>query len=312
MATMHALFYAPCASFPSEQALTMAASKTWAFSGVPRSGTSLVCKLAGELPNTVALSEPMDGRVLKGISSNHEACANIQEFMDQTRQRILRDRRAPSLHDAAGRLMDNVVGVKAADGDSGLRTRQDERGDIDIDKPLTSEFTLLVKHNALFAALLKSLRNTFSCLALVRNPLAVLASWQTVALPVQRGRIPVGERLDQHLAHALDAEPSTLRRQVAVLDWFFEQYETHLPASAILRYEELIASCGEALFYALGVSGAPRPPALTSQNANPVYDADSTQRLLSALLEGRRTWRFLYSHVQCEEAADAIAAGGEP
>lgn len=288
----------------------MVTDRTWAFSGVPRSGTSLVCRLAGELPDTVALSEPMDGQFLQGISSNHDdACANIQEFVERARQRTLRERRAPSLRDAAGRLMDNVAGPEA-DGDSGLRTRQDERGDIDIDKPLTSEFTLLVKHNALFAALLKSLRKTFACLALVRNPLAVLASWQTVALPVQRGRIPVGERLDQRLAHALDAEPSTLRRQVAVLDWFFEQYETHLPASAILRYEELIASGGEALFYTLGVSGAPRSPALASQNANPIYDADNVQTLLSVLMEGRRTWRFLYSHVQCEEAADAIAAGG--
>ena len=288
----------------------MAASKTWAFSGIPRSGTSLVCKLAGELPDTVALSEPMDGRVLKSIPSNHdEACANIQEFVEQARQRILRERRAPSLHDAAGRLMDNVAEAKA-DGDTGLRTRQGERGDIDIDKPLTSEFTLLVRHNALFAALLKSLRNTFSCLALVRNPLAVLASWQTVALPVQQGRIPGGEPFDQRLARTLDAEPSTLRRQVAVLDWFFEQYETHLPASAILRYEELIASGGEALFYALGVSDAPRPPTLASQNANPVYNADNIRTLLSALMEGRRTWRFLYSHVQCKETADTIAAGG--
>ena len=103
-----------------------------------------------------------------------------------------------------------------------------EWGEIAIDKPLSARFTLLIKHNALFAALLPRLTETFSCLALVRNPLSVLASWQTVDLPVHRGRIPAGEELDGDLHWALEREPEVLRRQLIVLDWFFGQFHAHL------------------------------------------------------------------------------------
>ena len=71
--------------------------------------------------------------------------------------------------------------------DARLRRFRGEWGEIAIDKPLSARFTLLIKHNALFAALLPRLTESFPCLALVRNPLSVLASWQTVDLPVHPG-----------------------------------------------------------------------------------------------------------------------------
>ena len=39
--------------------LSPAVPRTWLLSGVPRSGTSLCCRLAGALPDTVTLSEPI-------------------------------------------------------------------------------------------------------------------------------------------------------------------------------------------------------------------------------------------------------------
>ena len=279
----------------------MTGGRTRLLSGIPRSGSSLVCRLAGELPDTVAISEPIDGRMLANTSNRHEASQLIHEFAERTRQRILAERRALSLH-VAGRLIDNVVQAN----DTGLRTQQGERSDIRIDKALTRRFTLLIKHNALFAALLPELRPSFPCLALVRNPIAVLASWQTVALSVQRGRIPAGERFDEQLRTSLDDEPSILRRQIAILDWFFEQYRTHLPPSAILRYEDVTASNAETLFQAVGITGAPRP--LANQNANPAYAADTMDTLLAALLSGPRTWRTFYTQADCEQTAAVIAA----
>ena len=38
---------------------TLRVARTWLLSGVPRSGTSLCCRLAGDLPDVVALSEPI-------------------------------------------------------------------------------------------------------------------------------------------------------------------------------------------------------------------------------------------------------------
>ena len=226
--------------------------RTWLLSGIPRSGTSLCCRLAGDLPDTVALLEPFNGAGIGRMNSPRDACARIEDLAERTRARILAERRAPSIL-VEGHLCDNVVGSGHAD--RGLRRPRGERAEIAIHKPLSARFTLLIKHNALFAALLPRLSASVSCLALVRNPLALLASWQTVDLPIHRGRIPMGERFDRELHRALEQEAEVLRRQIVVLNWFFAKFQAHVPPQNVVRYEDLVASGGLALFRPLGTPG---------------------------------------------------------
>ena len=174
------------------------------------------------------------------------ACERIGEFAAQVRAQILAERRAPSVQ-VEGRLDDHHRVARFTE--AGLRRLRGEWGEISIDKPLSLPFTLLVKHNALFVALLPRLAETFPFLALVRNPLSVLASWQTVDLPVNRGRLPAGEELDPELHRALERESDLLRRQVIILDWFFSRFRAHLGPSDILRYEEVVESGGRVLFH---------------------------------------------------------------
>ena len=285
--------------------------RTWLLSGIPRSGTSLCCRLAGELPDTVALSEPIRRKAFEGMDGPHEmdspgnACACIEDFVKQTRVRILAERRAPSIQ-VEGRLDDNRVASKHAD--AGLRQLKGEWGEIAIDKPLSARFTLLIKHNALFAALLPRLTESFSCLALVRNPLSVLASWQTVNLPVHRGRIPAGEQFDLQLHRTLEQEPKVLRRQIIVLNWFFAQYQAHLTPENIIRYEDLVGSGGLALFRRLGYARA-RPVVLKSRNDNAPYDKTMIDTLLKAVLETDGIWTRFYSPADCEQVVDRIRHG---
>ena len=220
-------------------------SRTWLLSGVPRSGTSLCCRLAGALPDTVALSEPIRRKAFGRMETPQGACARIGEYAEQARAQILAEGRASSVQ-VDGRLDDNRSASRRTD--AGLRRLRGEWGEIAIDKPLSSRFTLIIKHNALFAALLPRLTESFSCLALVRNPLSVLASWQTVDLPVHRGRIPAGEELDGDLHRSLEQEPEVLRRQLIVLDWFFGQFYAHLDPRNIIRYEDVVENGGLALF----------------------------------------------------------------
>ncbi|MCE2460292.1 MAG: hypothetical protein J4F38_05870, partial [Pseudomonadales bacterium] len=110
----------------------------WLLTGIPRSGSSLACRLAGELPDVVALSEPMARAEFAGLRTPREACARIEHFAVRTRRLIGRSRRAPSLQ-VDGRLDDNVV---VDDTDGGLRRRQAEHGEIVIQKPLSDRFTL--------------------------------------------------------------------------------------------------------------------------------------------------------------------------
>lgn len=279
-----------------------APADTVLLTGIPRSGSSLACRLAGELPDVVALSEPMPRTEFAGLTAPAEACARIRRFAVDTRRLVEQERRAPSLH-VGGRLDDNVV---AGDADAGLRRRQAEQGEIRIDKPLTDGFRLVVKHNALFAALLPQLAASFACIALIRNPLVALASWQTVDLPVNRGRIPAGEQFDGGLRDALDGTSDVVARQLVILNWFFAQYGDNLPAERILRYEDLIASDGGALFRVLGQPGAPSQP-LTSRNDHAVYRGADVEGLLEVLVETSGPWTRFYRRADCELAAKRLA-----
>ena len=282
-----------------------AIARTWLLCGVPRSGTSLCCRLAGELPDTVALSEPIRYREYGGMDTPENAAARICDFANETRERVRSERRAPSVH-FEGCLDDNRTASHRTD--AGLRRLRGGRGEIEVRKPVSDGFGLLIKHNALFAALLPRLVESFACLALVRNPLPVLASWQTVALPVHRGRVPAGEAFDPSLRRRLDEEPDVLRRQLVVLDWFFERFEASLPPEDIIRYEDLVASGGLALFRRLGHPGA-GPVGLESGNASRVYEGVDVDALLTALLEARGAWTRFYPPRDLEAAADAIRRG---
>ena len=289
-------------AFATEGPSDVRPNETWLLTGIPRSGSSLACVLAGQLPDFVALSEPMARAEFAGLATPADAQATIERFARRTRRRIATQRRA-STAQVDGRLADNMVVANAVDG---LRRRQAAQAEIDVDKPLSDTFALLIKHNALFAALLPQLTPAFRCIGLVRNPLAVLASWQTVDMPVNRGRIPAGEQFDQGLRIALDCDPDALARQVTIINWFFAQYGGELAAERILRYEDLVNSGGKALFGMLGHAEA-KSVALTSRNDHAVYRDADIDRLLEALLHSGGAWTRFYSRSDCEAVAESLA-----
>ena len=279
-------------------------SRTWLLSGIPRSGSSLCCRLADKLPGIVGLSEPIGRDLSSAAGDAVSACTLIERFVDRTRARAITEGVVPTVH-VDGRLDDDRVDAEA--GEDGLRRRRGEQGEIAVTSPLARDFGLLIKHNALFAALLPHLATRFDCLAIVRNPVAVLASWQTVDLPVARGRIPAGEQFDEGLRAALDAQPDRLLRQVAVVDWFFRQYDACLDARQVIRYEELIDSGGGVLHRALGAAGA-RREALVSRNDNAAYAAANAEGLLRALLDHGVAWSAYYAASELTAAAEAMSA----
>ena len=278
--------------------------RIWLLSGIPRSGTSLCCRLAGGLPDLAALSEPLRPHdQIEDGSGPRNACVRIETLVGRIRTRILAERRAPSIE--FGSRLDDHLAASGHTDKGGLRRLRAEWGEIPIDKPLSARFGLLVKHNALFAALLPRLAASFPFLALVRNPLAVLASWQTVDLPVHRGRIPMGERFDPELRRTLDGEPEPLRRQIVVLNWFFARYRAHLPPERVIRYEELVGSGGQALFRLLGYAGA-GSVTLKTRNDSALYDKVMTGTLLEALLESGGPWTHFYTPEDCKRVAEKL------
>lgn len=270
--------------------------------GVPRSGTTLCCQLVGRAADTVALFEPMEVDTLP--QARIAAVAAIAGFFEASRD-SLRDEGWAWSQQVGGTVPDNPFGEGLQP--DGSRRREAERGRIAAGKPLTQRFTLAIKHNAAFAALLPELSLRFEAVAFVRNPMAVLASWQSVDLPVSRGRLPAGERLDPALAARLDAEPDATARQLAIVDWFFSRYAEHLPSERVLAYEDVVAGDGAALGAALGLA-LPRTP-LRGRNANRMYRRDACAKLAERLLRDRGAWRRWYGDRDVEAVMRQLDGG---
>lgn len=200
--------------------------------GLPRSGTTLCCNILNHSSNVLALHEPLTPQTLSGTADG--ALKDIAHFVCTTRQKVLKEGVAPA-RQKNGVIPENPVG-DSVDA-SGLRQVDVNLGEIVVDD-LDTNFTLVVKHNALFTALLPSL--TYPCFAVIRNPLSVLASWNSVNLPVNQGRLPAGERYDSNLSLRLDSLTDRVSRQLTILEWFLTRFSQYTPTKNILRYETFI------------------------------------------------------------------------
>lgn len=278
-------------------------SRFVALTGLPRSGSTLCCHLVGASPDAIALVEPMDVTALDA-DDHRRAVEQVRAFFEDSAATLRSQRRAATVH-AAGRLPDNPYGRRLAP--DGLRERTvAEVEAVHFDKPLSPDFLLLVKHNAAFAALLPGLAEVVDVLGLVRNPLAVLCSWQTVPIPPQRGRAVAAEHFDPTLRRRLDAESEVLERQVLLLDWFFGRYVEHLPGGSILRYERVAADGGAGLRERLGLAAPAGAKALEERNANAAYAGVDVARLADRLLAARGAWSPLYADTEIAALATRL------
>lgn len=249
--------------------------------GLPRSGTTLTCHLLNKLPNSVALHEPLVPLDLASYERS-DLVEVILEYFSAQRNQILQTGTAVS-KSFGGQVPDNPMA--GFDPITGKRIRVLDGRLVHIDKQLTSDFCLAIKQPAFFTAILRDLvsANSFNCFAIIRNPLAVLLSWNSVEMPVSRGRVPAAEAFAPELKQQLDLIPDLYDRQVFLLNWFFQQYLKYLPRKQILCYEQLIASAGRALAV-IHPDAMQLSEPLESKNNNRLYNPLLKQQLLIKLL----------------------------
>ena len=257
--------------------------------GVPRSGTTLTCHLLNQLPNTLALHEPINTWV-RG-ADHAAACDTIERFFGATRASALGHGMVATKH-IGGRLPVNPISERY--GESGLRPALAQHGEVKVDKPLGEGFLLVIKHPAAFTALLASLVGRFPCYAVIRNPLSVLCSWNSIDVPVFHGHAPAAESRDARLAEALGRIDDRVARQLHLLSWFFDAYRRVLPAHAILRYEDTVASRGRSLRAITPLAERLDEP-LESKNASQVYDKALMRSLGERLLAADGAFWDFYS-----------------
>jgi hypothetical protein len=271
--------------------------------GPPRSGTTLTCHLLNKLPDTVALHEPMNVKKFAELKDHEEICRMIQHFCDEQRESIRTRKRARSKN-ADGAVPDNPFG--AGRSETGLRQSIISRGEIVIGKQLSQDFMLVIKHPAAFTAVLEGLVKHFPVYAVIRNPLATLASWNSIDVNVQSGYAPAAERLDPNLEAQLATIDDTLDRQIHLLAWFHGQFRHYLPERSIIRYESVIESGGSAL-------SVVRPEAvnlsepLEIRNKSELYDYQGMLRIGERLLNSEGAYWESYTKESVESLLNELS-----
>ncbi len=272
--------------------------------GVPRSGTTLCCNLFNQLANTLALHEPIDPGLFSGVSDAEQGVALVQSFLKETRLQVLEEATFPTKH-LSGEIPTNPVGSDASM--DGLRREVVSLGTLSLSKPLTPDFLLVVKHNALFSAMLDQLSQAVECFAIIRNPLAVLASWQSVDLPVNRGHIPMAEQFDAALKQKLQSTADVLDRQLIILDWFFDCYLRKLHLANIVRYEDVVLGCGDLIERIAGTKFA-EIPKLVDMNTTTSLTRDTLKRLHEKLSSTTGAMQQFYPQSALDELLERILA----
>jgi hypothetical protein len=258
-------------------------SRDVVLTGIPRSGTTLVCKLLSDEPDCIALNEPIR---LGQANSRDEVVELTRSFFKETRKTLLNEGWAFAKAAPSG-LVTNHFGEKDS---SGKRKKLISRRRVEFDKSLSPDFWLFVKHNAAFTLAIRELMEDFKVFATVREPLAVLLSWNSVDIPVSQGRLRKNFNRLLGPDERLRSEDLFVR-QVGLLDWYFTAYKG-LPRDHVLRYEDVVGSSGRNLSLMIDRE-LERQHDLSSRNRSSNYEDELKGRLREALFDhGETCWHF--------------------
>lgn len=299
--------------------------------GVPRSGTTLTCHLLDKLPNTIALHEPISMLKVMKKNKGKDFVNKMDNFIEEVRKQILTKGEAPSkvingkipdnpfkgynsvskyipktyrkhinFHSIIAKIPSSRIQKRLKPLISlELRPKKHERGFIKISKPLNNDFLLCIKQNEAFLINLKYLTTQFRCYAIIRNPLSVLASWNSVDFKLAKGQsglLATNPIIHQQLIDI----PNKFDRQILLLDFMFQQIHTYLKPEQIIKYKNIICSGGRELDR-ITPKAKNLVENLSSKNNNPLYDKQLTLALSKKLLKSEGAYWNFYSKGDVEQ-----------
>ncbi|UCN00600.1 hypothetical protein LCX93_01405 [Sulfurimonas sp. SWIR-19] len=280
--------------------------KNVVLTGIPRSGSSLICSLYNNYANSLALLEPINPFSIK-TQNSIEAVEYVNDFFFQMRKEIHYSKRFVT-HHKENKIISNMLSDTQKESE-GLRQKVVQHGYVSLEKELQRDFSLLIKQNAFFTALLPDLVNFFDTYVVVRNPLSVLFSWNSVDLPVYRGHVPAGERFDEALKKKLEITVDRIDRQVIILEWFFRQFLQNIPQSNVLFYEDIVAGkfkTLEKLSYDKNSINAHAN--MKNKNSNKLYNKELAEVLRKKIFQSSGYYKHFYSDEAIEEVFEMIDA----
>jgi len=222
----------------------------------------------------------MDISPFFSTSTETEYTKLIRNFFNDTRTSI-RENGLISTKLAENDTPSNTF--SASTGSNGLRKSVIQQGIIQVAVENPEDFDIVVKHPNLFTAIIGTLARQFDYFACIRNPLSVLASWNTLDLPLNDGHAPAAEKVDPMLKIRLSSLCDRHDRQVSLLNWYFEKYKSHLEPDRIIKYEDVISTNGDILNRITRLH-SDDSPTLNSRNTNNLYNKSLMEELASRLL----------------------------
>ena len=213
--------------------------------GIPRSGTTLTAALIDSLPNTVCLNEPA-WQTAKKHSSPQAFARWLAEDFVEVRQKLLRGDPIPDSRSHEGLAVTNYYrpGNKINHGNK-THPMENTYRIVPFTRPgLTRDFTLAIKHNSPYLAVLKPLIDLecFTIIVIIRHPVEVIHSWRSLTLPVSEGKLPNAEPYWPQMAQLARTPMDLLEKQIRIYDLICKRIYHLCKDVHILTYEDLIQS----------------------------------------------------------------------
>lgn len=258
--------------------------------GIPRSGTTLAAAIVDQSYDAFCLFEPDSHvRLMETAIDADDFVVRLQLNFDSTRETLLAGKTVPD------KRADNGSPVTDYFANSTPGRRRDVVFTMrDVSRAgLSANFALGAKHNALYAAVLPEIVRTghFRVVALVRDPVAVLRSWQSLDLPVSQGRLPAAERFWPEMRALTHADMALHEKQIRMYDLLGSRFAGFSSQMEVIRYEALLASPAR-LLAACGVrtsksqSVAIRPPTVFRDDCDRKADDDACAARIRELAAG--------------------------
>jgi hypothetical protein len=280
--------------------------------GVPRSGTTLAAAIIDQAPDSLCLSEP-EGHVdlMREAASPEDFVAKLCREFDSVRRAILSGGSVLDRRRADGAPVTDYFSDRLPDGRRGAAfvMRSIHRSG------MSADFVLGVKHNALYAAVLPEIVESgrFRVVAIVRNPVAALMSWQAVDLPISRGRLPAGERFWPELVALGRADLDLTERQIRICDLIMHRFGQLADRIAVIPYEvftadpaQLLAAAKISLPMRCPINSIARPTPAEADGDRP--RAQLAERIRQLFATGQLPGISRY-YPHCGPAAGSHAAG---
>lgn len=209
--------------------------------GIPRGGTTLAAALIDSCSNAICLSEPAHhAELLEHAPTAADFAAALSADFAKLRQSLMAGGGVLDRRTADGKPVTNYFAT--ADDPSRRTATYDMHWRFGTD--LSDGFLLAAKHNAMFASALEEIADqpAFAVLAIVRHPADVVASWQSLSLPISEGRLPAAEKFWPEMRELSASSLPLFEKQILIFEMMCGRFRRLSDRIDVLRFEDMVAN----------------------------------------------------------------------